>query len=74
VVGLYTIHPTQWVDHDWADIKVEFILRNLQCLSDQLGRLNIPLLMLSASAFHEVPQALLKLARGHKCDALYFNR
>lgn len=74
VIGVFTVCPRQWRQHDWADVKVEFILRNLGCLSKRLGRLNVPLLVVKTLSFRRVPAALLKLARTHECDALYFNR
>jgi len=73
VIGAFAICPDQWRQHDWADAKVDFILRNLACLSRRLERLNIPLLILRCVSFDDVPHALLRLARRHDCDALYFN-
>ncbi len=74
IVTAFTICEQQWRQHDWANIKVEFILRNLACLAEGLKRLNIPLLIVRTPRFAGVPNALLKLARRHRCDALYFNR
>ena len=74
VVAAFVIAARQWQQHDWADIKVEFLLRNLACLSERLKRLNIPLRILRAHRFADVPQALLTLARETRCGALYFNR
>ncbi|MHC4767740.1 MAG: deoxyribodipyrimidine photo-lyase, partial [Planctomycetota bacterium] len=28
-VAVFTVCPGQWREHDWADIKVDFILRTL---------------------------------------------
>jgi deoxyribodipyrimidine photo-lyase len=74
VASVFTICAPQWREHDWADAKVEFILRNLRCLSDRLKRRNIPLLIVSCPTFARVPRLLLNLARQHRCDALHFNR
>jgi deoxyribodipyrimidine photo-lyase len=74
IVAAFTICEQQWRQHDWADIKVEFILRNLACLAEGLKRLNIPLLIVRTPRFAGVPTALLKLAHQHCCDALCFNR
>lgn len=74
VVAAFVLSARQWQQHDWADSKVEFLLRNLACLSERLKRLNIPLRILKAHRFADVPQALLTLARETRCDALYFNR
>jgi len=74
VVAVFTICPDQWLhEHDWADIKAEFILRNLRELSDRLGKLRIPMKIIETSRFDGVPKALLKLAKACGCDAIYFN-
>ncbi len=74
VVTVFTICARQWREHDWADAKVEFLLRNLACLAEGLKRLHVSLLILETPTFAEVPAALLASAREHGCDALYFNR
>ncbi|MEM9064606.1 MAG: deoxyribodipyrimidine photo-lyase [Planctomycetota bacterium] len=74
VVAVFTICPRQWLDlHDWADVKVGFLLRSLRQLSEELASLNIPLRILSFPTFAQAPQALLELARDTRCDALFFN-
>jgi deoxyribodipyrimidine photo-lyase len=73
-VAVFTVCPGQWREHDWADVKVDFILRTLGELRSGLDRLNIPLLVARADTFREVPAVLLKTARAHRCDAIYFNR
>lgn len=73
VIAVFIICPEQWREHDWADIRVDFILRNLEDLSDALAKLNIPLKIITTTRFKGVPKALLELARAHECDALYFN-
>jgi deoxyribodipyrimidine photo-lyase len=74
VVGVFLTCPQQWRAHDWADVKVEFLIRNLVCLSDRLKALKIPLLVRAAPTFAAAPQVLLTLARHLGCDGLYFNR
>jgi deoxyribodipyrimidine photo-lyase len=73
-VAVFTICPGQWREHDWADVKVDFILRTLGELRSSLDRLNIPLLVKRADTFRAAPAVLLKTARAHRCDAIYFNR
>jgi len=73
VVAVYTITPDQWLEHDWAPIKVDFILRTLRDLSATLADLDIPLKVLHLSRFADAPAALLKLVAACRCDALHFN-
>jgi deoxyribodipyrimidine photo-lyase len=74
VVGVFTITPEQWREHDWACVKVEFILRTLDALSRELAKFNIPLLIETAPSFQQVPALLASLAQRHSCDALHFNK
>ena len=74
-VAVFTICPSQWLDkHDWADTKVDFILRSIDSLKDDLAALNIPLRILETPTFAELPDALLGLANAFSCDELHFNR
>lgn len=74
VMAAFLLSPGQWRLHDWADVKVDFLLRNLQSLSTSLARLNVPLLVRTADRFSDAPQTLRRLAVEHACDAVYFNR
>ncbi len=74
VVGVFTICPEQWKEHDWGAVKVDFILRNLAELSRSLRRINVPLLIVETPKFDGVAEELLELADRHSCQALSFNR
>lgn len=73
VLGVFAICPQQWSDHDWGVAKVEFLLRNLSDLSTALARLHIPLLLVRASRFVQVPERLFEISERHGCGGLYFN-
>ncbi len=73
VIAVFIISPGQWREHDWAPVKVDFILRHLRELSASLSRLNIPLLIRTTPRFAGQPRLLLDLARERGCGALYFN-
>jgi deoxyribodipyrimidine photo-lyase len=73
-VAVFALCPRQWRAHDWADARVEFLLRCVADLQARLRRLNVPLLLVRTPTFATLPEALLRLARRHACDALYFNR
>ena len=71
-IGVFLIADEQWAEHDWAGVRVAFMLRTLLALSASLAKLNIPLLIRRARF----------LMRGcadrrhaeHGCGALWFNR
>lgn len=74
VVGVFNLCPDQWREHDWASVRVDFVLRNLAELQRALARLNIPLLVARTPTSAGTAGALLGLANEHGCDALYLNR
>ena len=75
VLAVFTICPDQWAkEHDWATIKSDFILRTLRTLAEDLQSLGIPLRIINKDRFQQIPAALLKLAKHHKCGSVHFNR
>jgi deoxyribodipyrimidine photo-lyase len=74
VVAVFTLCPVQWRQHDWGPIKVGFILRTLAELERSLQPLRIPLRLVTAPTFQDVPAALLRLASALRCDELHFGR
>ncbi|MCA9306334.1 MAG: deoxyribodipyrimidine photo-lyase [Phycisphaerales bacterium] len=74
VIAVFVVCPEQWKRHDWADIRVAFLLRNLRALSDALSGLNIPLLIRECRDFGGVPDVLERVIREHAIDCLCFNR
>ncbi len=74
VVGVFIVTAAQWKRHDWGATKSEFVLRSAAALAEELAKLNIPLRVLSAPTFADIPAKLLKLAKSLKSDRLTFNR
>lgn len=74
VACVYAITPGQWQKHDTAGCRVDFELRTLHTLSQDLAALNIPLLAIEAADYKALPQALARLAGEHKIDTVFFNR
>jgi deoxyribodipyrimidine photo-lyase len=72
VVGVFTICPRQWREHDWGPMKAGFVLGTLRALGADLERLRIPLRLVTVPTFAEVPAALLRLAEETGCDELHF--
>lgn len=73
LAAVYFVTPGQWKEHGWGEGKVDFVMQNLETLLRDLESLGVPLLVERLGDFGDVPAALLKLARKHRCDALYFN-
>lgn len=72
-VAVYLLSPQQWLEHDDAACKVDFWLRNLAVLSHSLGELNIPLLIRTATHWHQAPQVLLELCQQLQIEAVHVN-
>lgn len=59
-IALVILSPAQWLQHDDAPIKIDFYLRQLQALQQQLNILNIPLIVEKIAYWHNIPHTLLK--------------
>ena len=73
VLAVFTVCPRQWQEHDWGDMKVDFLRRNLQELRKGLEGRNIALKIITRDRFDGIEQDLLALAQKHHCSALFFN-
>ncbi|WP_339904694.1 deoxyribodipyrimidine photo-lyase [Pseudomonas guineae] len=72
-VALYLISPAQWLAHDDAPSKVDFWLRNLKNLADELGKLNVPLLVRHADDWSAAPQVIAELCQQLQISTVHAN-
>ena len=72
-VALYLISPAQWLEHDDAPSKVDFWLRNLKNLADELGKLNVPLLVRHADDWSAAPQVIAELCQQLQISTVHAN-
>lgn len=74
VVAIFVVSKNDWIRHDWGEVKVDFIKRNLKVLKERLLQsFNIPLVILEIDDFTAVPDELLKFAMEHSINSLWFN-
>jgi len=73
VLACYLLTPGQWRRHRMAGARVDFILRSLRYLSEDLARLNIPLVIEQANFFDDVAPVILSLAKRFKVSAAFWN-
>lgn len=73
VLAVYMISPAQWHSHDDAPAKVDFWLRNLSALKDELKALNVPLLIVHADTWDKAPMALLGPCKTHGIEQIHVN-
>ncbi len=73
VAACFCVCDQQWREHDVGDRRLAFLLRTLTALQARLEILNVPLRILHAPRFEDVPGALEKLWDELQVTALYFN-
>jgi len=74
VIALYVLTPKTWQNHHWAPVKVDLLLRQLACLSQDLATCNIPLKILTVPTFADVPDALVTFCQEHDIGQVFANQ
>lgn len=74
VVGVYIIDPELWLQHDVSACRVDFILRGLEPLRQQLAQINIPLCVFTVKHTQDIGRLLRQLAQKMGAKSLFFNR
>lgn len=72
-LALFLLSPAQWRAHDDAPAKIDFQLRALQALADELHQLNIPLLVRVADNWSSAPRVLARLCREYRIRRVHAN-
>ncbi len=72
-IALYLLTPGQWHLHDDAPCKIDFWLRNLVALQQELQRLNVPLLIRHAEHWRDAPEVLAEVCRTHAIGCVHVN-
>ena len=72
-IGLYFLTEMQWQIHNVAPIQQDLILRQLVTLSEELGALGVPLIVIHSSDFAGVIPAIKKAVTKYKIEQVYFN-
>ncbi len=69
----FIISPGQWLAHDDAACKVDFLLRNLAALQKSLASLNVPLLIRTADLWQQAPEVIAQLCQEFNIGAVHVN-
>ncbi len=72
-IAMVILSPEQWQLHHDAPIKIEFYLRQLQALKQQLEHLHIPLLVQIIPLWKDIPDFLKQLAQRIPIHNIYAN-
>ena len=73
VIAIFFVNRKQWLEHNDAEVKVNFWIRNLELLQQKLNELNIPLVILEADKYAGIKDVLLKFCQDQNIKNLYFN-
>lgn len=74
VTALYCLTPEQWIEHDVAGVRIDFERRHLATLQSDLAALNIPLVLIKASRYADLPDRIASLVQSLGITALHANR
>jgi deoxyribodipyrimidine photo-lyase len=74
VLAIYLWSPEQLNRHNEANIKVEFLIKNLQSLEENLNSINIPILVIDNKDFSSVDQNISNLIKKHSIDKVYWGK
>jgi len=74
LMAVFIIPLKTWKLHHAAPIKMDFILRNLAILSENLKKRGIPLLVKVLESYLDSAEILKEICESYKVQAVYFNR
>jgi deoxyribodipyrimidine photo-lyase len=74
VHAIFLYSQEQLEHHNEANVKLDFLIDNLKCLSDSLEELNIPLSIIDSKGFYEDPEIILKTSKERDVDKVFFNK
>ncbi|MDA7702502.1 DNA photolyase family protein [Gammaproteobacteria bacterium] len=60
--------------HNEANVKIDFLIKNLQCLDVNLQKLNIPLTIINSEGFEQDPDIILNLAKERNVEKVFINK
>ncbi|CAG8980369.1 hypothetical protein HYALB_00013668 [Hymenoscyphus albidus] len=73
LIAFYIISPQDFEAHLTAPVRVDFILRNLEVLKEELGKLDIPLYVETVEKRKEIPGRILELLKEWGARHLFTN-
>ncbi|TVY84451.1 Deoxyribodipyrimidine photo-lyase [Lachnellula suecica] len=73
LIGLYIVSPQDFEAHLTAPVRVDFVLRTLEVLKEDLGKLDIPLYVETVERRKAIPGRILELLEEWGASHLYAN-
>ena len=72
-IAFVALSPKQWQQHHDATIKIDFYLRQLKTLQDDLAQKNIPLIVKQIDEWKDIPHYLEQLTQKLDIEHIYAN-
>ncbi|KXZ65272.1 cryptochrome/photolyase family protein [Acinetobacter venetianus] len=72
-IAICILSPAQWQRHDDAAIKIDFYLRQLQTLEQELKELNIPLIIQTIDLWKDIPDYFNALLQDIQIENIFAN-
>lgn len=73
MLAIFFVTNELWRKKNYGQNKIDFILANLQNFVNDLAKLNISVLIQSASSERDIENKLIKVTRKFKCESLFYN-
>lgn len=74
VIAVYIIDCDMWKNHHVSHCQIEFILRGLAILQEDLQKIGIPLVIKNIPKTNKIPECIVEICHEHKIDTVFFNR
>jgi deoxyribodipyrimidine photo-lyase len=72
-LAMVILSPEQWIIHHEAPVKIDFYLRQLHALKQQLQQLNIPLIIRTVGLWKDIPETILNLTQEFPVKSIHAN-
>ncbi|KAI0353585.1 hypothetical protein OH77DRAFT_1407066 [Trametes cingulata] len=73
VLALFVLSPQDYIAHDRSARRIDFTLRNLQCIKSELAKLDIPLCVVSHTPRTDIPRFVHDLLLGWNASHIFGN-
>ena len=73
VHAIYIYSAQQLTKHNESNVKIDFLIQNLNHLANNLSKLNIPLTILESESFHEDPMIIKNIAVERQINKVFWN-
>ncbi|KAG1755580.1 DNA photolyase, FAD-binding/Cryptochrome [Suillus lakei] len=73
LVVLHVLSPQDYIAHDRSKTRIDFVLRNLSLMKDELAKLNIPLYTITHTPRGTVPSRVISVLQTLRATRLFAN-